>query len=187
MRKIRFLIATTLLLLVSGSAHAWAVTWEFNNAFFSDGGELTGTFDFNADSPGAAGFSKINLETSDGFLPGAMTGAEYSGPALPGSNDVFLWTFADNALQVLGVTLTEAMTNTNAGAVIDIAPVFISGELGLIPFSVRVITTGYIESIASLGGPGGGTVQLAEPAILAIFVIGLMAVGGLHLRRRAKI
>jgi len=184
MRTIRFSIATTLLLIVSSSAHAFAVTWTFDGASFNDRdrASLTGSFDFDADIGGAAGFSNLDLATSDGDL----VGAGYTGSALSGSSDVFFYTIS--GAQILAVTLMDAMTN--AGGTIEIAPYFISGELGFVPkFGLRFLTTGSIIGNGGLGGPtvDGGTVQLAEPAILAIFVIGLMAIGGIHLRRKAKI
>lgn len=180
MRTFRFSIATILLLVISSSAHAMAVTWTFQNALFNDNASLTGSFDFNADIGGAAGFSNLDLVTSDGDL----VGAGYTGSALSGSSDVFFYTIS--GAQILAVTLMEAMTNL--GGTIDIAPYFISGELGWLPnFDVRFLTEGFITTTPNLSGPGGDTVQLAEPAILAVFVIGLMAIGALRLRRRANI
>jgi len=169
------------MLLAASSANAISITWTFNDAMFDDGASLTGSFDFDADIGGDSGFSNLNLATSDGDLAGTA----YSGDALTGSSEVFFYTMS--GVQLLAVTLMDAMTND--GGVIGIAPTFTSGELGLIPFNYRAVTSGSIFGATGLSGPAGdgGTIQLAEPEMLVVFITGLLIIGGLHVRTRARI
>ena len=168
MREIRLSIAT-LLLLACGSAHAFSLTWTFQNAYFWDETSLTGSFDYDADVGGQAGFSNVNLVTEDGP---DIAGAVYTSVTeLSGDWGLSALSFG----QYLGVILTAPMTNS--GGVIDILPVVttegnvISTIFGPLPIPARLLVEGSIVADA---------VELVEPAILGIFAVSLILIVGLR-------
>lgn len=168
MYLLRLALAAIVLYLSAAPAQAISVTWTFQNALFSDQTSLTGSFDYDADIGGAAGFSNIDLVTQDGNLPGSRYNG---GPAPWGSGS---WLLTRSGLRMLSVKLADAMTN--AGGSIDLRPSWTSGE-GIAIVPIRKLVSGSITS------PGGdGTVALAEPTSLIMVAMGMLAL--VVLRRR---
>jgi len=181
MRTFQFSIATIMLLVITSSAHAFSVTWAFQDTLFDDGSSLTGTFDFDADIGAPGGYSNLNLQTSAGRL----SATSYTSDVLGFSTDFRF--FSATGMQVLVVTLADSMTN--AGGVIDIASGWLSVEAHLKNWGVRAIATGSIVGATGLPAPSDTLpVALTEPPLplpIIILVTGLAVV--IALRRRATI
>jgi hypothetical protein len=103
-----------MLMLGCGSAQALPVTWTFENTFFDWGGQLTGSFDFDADT---GAFSNINvITTSSGSF--TLPGAEYNKCAWSyqcGDAETLLFAVRENDDETpssgLHILLTQALTN----------------------------------------------------------------------------
>jgi len=179
MRTIRLSIATLLLLAVSSSAYAFSITWAFQDTLFDDGSALTGSFDFDADIGAPGGYSNIDLQTSDG----ALAATSYTAFVLEDLSTDFRF-FTAAGTQILAVTLSEAMTN--AGGIIDVASGWLSAEISFGTWSYRFVETGSVVGVTGVAGTTiVPTVQLVEPTLLVIFIMGLAGV--IVLRRRAII
>jgi hypothetical protein len=176
MRK-RLLIATILILACSTSAQANSVKWTLTDVVlwsFSGTSTAEGSFKFNADVGGAAGFSNVLIKTANAVYDSVT---ELSGK--------YGFTSTSNS-NYIGLLLFKPMTN--AGGSIDIVP-FIStegvlglsrnwftGEESIKPKPQRVVVKGSIA---------GAAVSLTEPATLLIFLMG--ALGIVMLRKTATI
>ncbi len=175
MYVLRAALAALVLLLSATTAHAISVTWTFQNALFSDNTSLTGSFDYDADIGGAAGYSNIDLATENG----ALSGTSYMGDAAAWSSSA--WLMTASGIQVLSVRLADTMTG--AGGSISIESGWLSSE-GIVFVPIRRLVSGSITSVGASGTSGGGTsVALAEPTSWITFAMGLFAV--VALRRRA--
>ncbi len=164
MHTARLTIATFALSLCATTAQGMSLTWTLQNALFNDATALTGSFDFNAATGGAAGFSNVHLVTQDGS---GLTGQTYTGVTILSGAVGFTSMAGD---QFLAIVLDGLMTDL--GGTIDI-------DMG---FEAKV-SNGSARNLASGQIVGGSPVSLVEPAAAATFAMGLLVALFIRTRR----
>lgn len=173
MRSVRFILISAavlaLLLLLPTFASADGIAWTFNNVTLSDGGTVTGPFDYNAVTNT---YSAINLSSTFGTL---LNGTSYStlspvffygstllgvGPAsIPGGN------FA--GLTFMELFFTNPLTNTGGTDPVQAFEIFCGPSSTCTDPTVRSSTSGYVTSVP---------ISTPEPASFLLLAGGLLAI-----------
>jgi hypothetical protein len=100
MGVIRRISKLLFLCVVTGNANANVVTWTFQNAFWEDGGTITGSFDYDADIDT---YSNVSITTTDGNGTPTIFGGAYNGSAHLGSGNTTLVLYSDTSTHPLDV------------------------------------------------------------------------------------
>ena len=159
-----------ILLLGYGSVQAAVVTWTVNGTFV-DGGTMTGTFDYDADSNM---YSNISITTTN-YAPaccGAQFGGTYTTPFTFGSLDeshFFAETNASVGGNFLILQLDFLSDLTNAGGVVNID---VNSNN-----SIEIVTS--FEAIRNLM-PGATVSAVPIPAAVWLFGSALAGLGWLR-------
>jgi hypothetical protein len=132
------------------STQAAVVTWTLEDVTFSEGSEVTGAFDYDADT---GIYSNWNLQTQTGFIEGF----NYN----PGNSEAFdsyfshleIWTFYGNPDFDRIFMLDFASRLTNAGGTVEIGtytycyPATSSCEGDFIEYKARRISGGRVSAV----------------------------------------
>lgn len=143
---------------------AAVVTWTFQNAFWDDGGTITGSFDYDADTDI---YSNINITTTDGGGTATVFGASYTGTSHSGSGNTTLVIYSDSSTHPLDAIGEERLDLaffgpapdydplTNAGGTytvdtISAETLCIAGTCGFGEKDDRYISSGTIFGVAAV-------------------------------------
>jgi hypothetical protein len=158
-------LAAALGLLVAAEALATPVAWTVVGSF-DDGGDLNGTFIYDADSDG---YSDISLKTSAGSRDSPFFGAAYDSvdPSTSSADALF----AAAATTLLELIYGDSLSNQ--GGVVALA----SG--------VETLTSGPDQgAVRSLTGGQAVGVPVPEPSSLSLAALGLSALAAVRRLRR---
>jgi hypothetical protein len=132
------------------STQAAVVTWTLEGVTFDDGTEVTGTFDYDADTDV---YSNWNLQTQTGFIAGFNYNPGNSTASDSYSSHLEIYTFYGDPDNDRFFSLHFASSLTNAGGTVEVEtpsyclPTSSSCEVDFVDAKARGVTGGRVSAV----------------------------------------